>query len=64
MHIDPINCADCNLAWLIRDNRRLLKNVLYTTCSNGTRFEDLNPNGYRTCPKVKCFFVTSAILEH
>ena len=49
---DPFDCSDCHLTWLIRDNRRLLPAVYKGTCSNGTRFEDLNPNGYENCPVI------------
>jgi len=45
---NPINC-DCHLAWLIRDNRHLLKAVHFGQCSNGTTFEDLNANGFAHC---------------
>ena len=46
--IDPIVC-DCNIAWLIRDNRHLLPSILGGTCSNFTPFEDLNPGEYLDC---------------
>ncbi len=45
---DPIEC-DCHLAWLIRDNRDLLNATKSSGCSNGTRFEDLNPEGFVDC---------------
>ena len=46
---DPFDC-DCHLAWLIRDNRELLPYLDDTgTCSNGTTFEDLDPNGFADC---------------
>ena len=50
--IDPIDCETdfCHLAWLIRDNRDLLPAVAAGVCSNGTAFEDLNPDGYKSCP--------------
>lgn len=44
-HSDP-----CHLAWIIRDNRNLLPAVYLGQCSNGTTFEDLDPNGYNDCP--------------
>ena len=50
-NIDPIDCTTdyCHMAWLIRDHPNYLSNVRYSGCSNGTRFEDLNPNGYNDC---------------
>ena len=42
---DPIDCETdpCHLAWIIRDRRELLKNVLNAKCSyNGTSFEDID----------------------
>jgi len=49
-----VNC-DCLLAWLIKDCRDLLPKVQFGLCSNGTRFENLNPNGspIAGCP-VQC----------
>ena len=49
--LDPFDCSDdlCHLAWLIRDNRQLLKATYGATCSNGTYFERLNPNGFGDC---------------
>ena len=49
-YADPIDCSDCHLAWLIRDNRNLLPAVYLGQCSNGTTFEDLDPIGYNECP--------------
>ena len=46
--LDPIVC-DCNIAWLIRDNRHLRPSILGGTCSNSTPFEDLNPGEYLDC---------------
>lgn len=50
---DPIDCATdiCHLAWLIRDNRHLMK-AISGQCSNGTVFEDLMSNAYADCPAV------------
>ena len=50
--LDPIDCESdlCHMAWLIRDNRNLLPAVNLGQCSNGTIFEDLDPNGYNDCP--------------
>ncbi|XP_057375236.2 mucin-5AC-like, partial [Daphnia carinata] len=42
---NPINCGNCQLAWLVRDTRELLPFV-NGTCSNGTNFRDLNPRWY------------------
>ena len=51
LYTDAIDCSGCGLSWLIRDNRRLMFRVDNTaTCSNGTNFNDLNPEGYRECP--------------
>ena len=49
---DPIDCTSdpCHMAWLIRDNPSLMRHVYYANCSNGTRFEDLDRNGYNNCP--------------
>lgn len=44
-HTDPIQCDDCGFAWLIRDVPQLLPFVS-GTCSNSTRFQDLNPSWY------------------
>ena len=49
---DPFDCSDCHLVWLIRDNRHLLAAVYGATCSNGTVFKDLDPNGYADCPVI------------
>lgn len=45
---DPIEC-DCNLTWLIRDNRELLRATASGFCSNGTRFEELDAEGFEEC---------------
>lgn len=47
---DPIDCSDCHLAWLIRDNRNLMSAVVNGDCSNRTRFDLLDPNGFIACP--------------
>jgi hypothetical protein len=54
---DPFDCAAdlCHLAWLIRDNRKLLKVIDGATCSNGTAFEQLDSDSFQNCP-VKVFF--------
>ncbi|XP_046453336.1 leucine-rich repeat and immunoglobulin-like domain-containing nogo receptor-interacting protein 3 [Daphnia pulex] len=51
VHNNPFAC-DCHLAWFIRDNRHLLSRVHGGKCSNGTRFQDLNPKHYDdyNCP--------------
>ena len=51
-YADPIDCSDCHLAWLIRDNRNLISALIDGQCSNGTRFEDLDPNGLADCPVI------------
>ena len=47
---DPIDCESdpCHLTWLVRDNRHLLNPIADGRCSNGTRFDDLDPN--TICP--------------
>ena len=49
---DPFDCKTdpCHLAWLLRDNRELLDNIDGAACSNGTLFEDLNPDSFKQCP--------------
>ena len=49
--LDPFDCVSdlCHLSWLIRDNPDLLKSVTGGRCSNGTKFEQLNPNGFNNC---------------
>ena len=47
-YADSILC-DCHLAWIIRDNRRLLASVRNGMCSNETTFEDLDPSGFTDC---------------
>ena len=50
---DNFDCSDhCHLAWLIRDNPHLLVSVYGATCSNGTAFNALNPNGFTNCPVI------------
>ena len=51
-YADPIDCSDCHLAWLIRYNRNLMQAVKSGYCSNGTRFESLDPNGFADCPVI------------
>jgi hypothetical protein len=63
------------LTWLIRDNRQLLPAVYGGICSNGTTFEDLDPNGYANCPvfivlmgpnvntNLSCFFLFLGIVK-
>ena len=51
--IVTFDCSDCHLAWLIRDNRKLLPSVEQGTCSNGTTFDQLDPNGFAECPVIK-----------
>lgn len=54
LFLDPIDCTNdlCHLSWLIRDNPTLLIAVYKGTCSNGTTFEQLNPDGFANCPTV------------
>ena len=49
--LDPIDCVAnlCDLAWLIRDNRRLLTYVIGGKCSNGTAVAILNSLGFSSC---------------
>jgi len=55
----------CHLAWLIRDNRHLLKVVDGGTCSNGTTFEQLDPNGFKNClVNLNLFFQSKQNLIH
>lgn len=52
-YADPIDCEGdpCHLAWLIRDNRHLMKYIGYSgRCSNYTSLSDLDPN--TICPVV------------
>ena len=49
--IDLVECADCGLAWIIRDNRHLLKSV-QGTCnknSSATPFQELDEHDYDQC---------------
>ena len=50
--LDPFDCKQdpCHLAWLIRDGWKLLDYLYFATCSNGTLFKHLNPNGFKKCP--------------
>ena len=52
---DPIDCSDCHLTWLMRDNRRLLTTITGGTCADGTAFFSLDPNGYADCPVTITF---------
>ena len=50
---DPIDCVSdvCHLAWIIRENRHLLKAVRDAQCSNGIPLIDLQlPDNYADCP--------------
>jgi len=51
LYLDPIDCESdpCHMAWIIRDNRRLLSVVNDGQCSNGTLFNQLDPNEYTDC---------------
>ena len=60
---DPFDCGDCHLAWLIRNNRRLLPAVAGGYCSNGTRFEALDPSGYANCPVIILLAYNSHTIE-
>jgi len=56
---DPFDCQSdpCHLAWLIRDHSELLLSLVRgATCSNGTRFEELDPSAFNGCP-VSILFV-------
>lgn len=48
-HTDPLNCDGCDLAWLIRDNRKLLDKIVKGACSNNTLLTSLNPSAYADC---------------
>jgi hypothetical protein len=41
--------CDCSISWLIYENRQLLDHIRNGLCSNGTRFEHLNPESYIEC---------------
>ncbi|XP_046648719.1 slit homolog 1 protein-like isoform X3 [Daphnia pulicaria] len=46
----PIMC-DCNLAWLLRDNRHLLAHVSFGQCSGeSVDFADVGPERFDSCP--------------
>ena len=60
---DPIDCGDCHLTWLIRDNRQLLDAVVGGSCSNGTRFGALDPSGYANCPVIILLAYDRHIIE-
>ena len=60
---DPFDCGDCHLAWLIRNNQRLLPSVANGVCSNGTRFEALDPSGYENCPVIILLAYNRHIIE-
>ena len=49
--IDPFDCESdpCHLAWLIRDNRDLFGRLDDARCSNGTLFNQLDPDGFNQC---------------
>ena len=49
---DPIDCSDCHVSWLIRDNRHLISAVHGGKCSNETAFQELDPLGYADCPVI------------
>ena len=59
--LDPIDCSDCHLTWLIRDNRHFLEFIYEGQCSNGTYLTDLDPNGFSDCP-VRTTFINSCLL--
>ena len=43
---DSIEC-DCHIAWLVRDHRDLLNRFFsFPSCSNGTAFFSLDPQGF------------------
>ncbi len=51
--IDPIDCSYasiCHLSWLIVDEPELLNLVKDGQCSNGTLFNELDKDGFKTCP--------------
>ena len=56
---DPIDCESdpCHLAWLLRDNRDLMGPIYRATCSNGTEFENLDPNAFANCPVTNVWFI-------
>ena len=54
----PVACSFdiCHLSWLLGDpvsRSRLLPHTMAGECSNGTKFEDLDLNGFNHCGKVK-----------
>jgi hypothetical protein len=54
----PVECSFdiCHLSWLLGDpvsRSRLLPHTEAGACSNGTKFEDLDLNGFNHCGKVK-----------
>jgi hypothetical protein len=51
---DSIECSFdiCHLAWLLGDTvtrSHLLPFIMAGWCKNGTKFEDLDPNGFNHC---------------
>lgn len=48
---DLVDCSDCGLAWIIRDNRQLLKSVQGTCNRNAsaTPFQELDEHDYDQC---------------
>ena len=56
---DPFDCSGdpCHIAWIVRDNRILLQflrshylqKTSSASCSNGTSFDQLDPNGFNQC---------------
>jgi len=43
--------CDCNLAWLLRDNRHLLAHVSFGQCSGeSVDFADVGPERFDSCP--------------
>ena len=58
---DRFDCESdpCHLAWIIRDKRKLLAQVAFGVCSNGTAFEELDPNAFSHCPSSSLLMVVS-----
>ncbi len=52
---DLVDCSDCRLVWLIRNNRHLLSSVRGTCVTNSTnsaKFEDVKIGDYDHCGDI------------
>lgn len=50
--VDSFDCSTsiCDYAWIIRDHRDLLKNIVGATCDNEIPFDKLDPiNDFKEC---------------